>query len=342
MKIQNTKDIRAFFERCKSNMIHDTKNDFLGLKVTKDNEKSIQRKMKKAGFQEFDGPESTWPSLFLSTDDFISNPYHQNIRIEQIEDDNIRLSSETILSNQLFNLSGIIFDKDKELNDWMMLRALDKPYQATVLMIDQQVWMLDVPGEAHTMDPIARKAHGDILVFGLGIGYYIYMAMLNPQVTSITVIERSSSIIDLFNKHLLPHFPQNISLQIICGDAFDHFHKEVIERYDHVFVDIYQSSEDGYQMIEKMLMKYLPTVDKVDFWIENSCFEFLPALILLYFEAITFKEDPSHDDPFYQHMFDKIHQHFKKIDTVVYDVPTLKDMMYDRDILRTISSVIVD
>ena len=55
MKIIRTKEIDRFFNRCLHNIQNETKNEFLGMPVTKQTEKEIQRRMKKAGFLEYKG-----------------------------------------------------------------------------------------------------------------------------------------------------------------------------------------------------------------------------------------------------------------------------------------------
>lgn len=339
MKIQRTPEIDRFFRICMNNMKNESKNRFLDMRVTTNNEKYIQRQMLKAGFQEFEGPEDGWPSLFIQSKDFMLSPYNSNILLDKIENEEFRFSSELLPANRLFNVSGIIFDKNRELNDWMQLRALDQPYKAAVLWQNNDVWMLDAPSESCTIDPYAKKAHGNVLTFGLGIGYFVFMALLNPEVESVTIIEKSSSVIKMFNEYILPQFPQKDKIKIMEGDAFDFFNHKFIDPFDYVFVDIWKSGDDGFLIIEKLLQQYFPPFDKADFWIESSCFEFVPALILLYFHSIAHHKVESHQDPLYQRMLSKIAKYFDLDDSVISDVDSLKDMMYDPQILRKIISL---
>ena len=339
MKILTTPDIEAFFKRAQHNLTHETKNAFLGMKVTKANEKANQRQMKAAGFHDFNGPEETWPSLFISTQAFLKSPYHSTIRPEKIQNKDFRFTKEVLPSHELFNVASIQSDPHRELNDSMMLRALDEPYEATFLWQGKEVWMLDAPSEANTMDPYAKKAQGNVLTFGLGIGYYVFMACLNPKVSSITVIERSQSVIDLFTQSFLPQFPKHIPITILQGDAFDFFDEEYLKDYDSVFVDIWQSNEDGYKLIERLLGQYNPPYEKVDFWIESSCFEFMPALIFQVLEAQAHHRTFKHPDPFFRKIIKKIEVYFASIEETVSDVEVLKRYLYDPVILRQIAAI---
>lgn len=339
MKVTLNPEIELFFNRCMDNMMNENKNAFLGMIVTRENERKIQRKMKKAGFPEFQGPEEAWPTLFIRTSDYLKTPYHSHIRLDQIIDSEFRYSKETLPANELFSISSIHPDEHRELNDWMTLRALDKPYDAAFLWQGNEVWMLDAPSEANTNDPYAKKAKGKVLTFGLGIGYFIYMAMLNPQVKSITVIEHSPAVIAMFKKFILPQFPKRTPLTIIEGDAYDYFNKVHLETFDYVYVDIWQSNDDGFLVIEKLLEQYLPKSDKVDFWIESSCFEFLPALIFVYFRSLAHHKNSTHENHLYHRMLKKIKRYFESIDTTVSDIETLKHYMYDPETLRKITSI---
>jgi hypothetical protein len=339
MKIQLNPEIETFFQRCMNHLTNDHKNAFLGLQVNAQNQTKIRRKMKKAGFKEFQGPEETWPSLLISTDDYLKSPYNSRIRLDRIEEKGFRLSKETIRSNELFSVSAIHPDEEGELDDWMTLRALDKPYDATFLWQGDEVWMLDAPSEANTMDPYASKAKGNVLTFGLGIGYFIYMAMRNPKVKSITVIERSPAVIAMFRKYLLPQFPSDIVVTIREGDAFDYFNASYISNFDYVFVDIWQSNDDGFRLIERLLNQYLPPFETTDFWIESSCFEFMHALVFLYFNALARNETMKHEDPLYHRMLKKIAKYFESIDATVNEVSALKFYMYDSHTLRAIAAI---
>lgn len=339
MRINKNKEIVLFLKRCEKNLTNDAKNDFLFKKVTKENEKQIQQLMKKAAFAEFLSDEKSWPSLFLSTEEYLTTPYYQNVSLHDIKDDNVQFKKQTIKSNVLFNVDEIQPDPLKELNDWMKLRALDKPYEANVLMIDNQLWMLDIYSEAMTINPKAQKAHGKVLTFGLGIGYFVYMALLNKKVEKVTVIENNEKVISIFNEYLRPQFNRSEDIEIIHADALDYFNKENIDQFDYVFVDVYQSSDDGLEMMEKMLMNYNPINVEVDFWIEQSVLEILTGLLFYYFKLLSNKQAIYHDDDYYHHLLLKIDKYFSAIDSEVNDVDQLKEWMYSNEVKRKILSI---
>lgn len=334
MKIQKTPDVLAFFQRCLSNLANEHKNNFIDLYISKDNELSIQQEMVKAGFQEFN--KENWPSLFISTQAFLNSPYHKNIHLDKIKNAHFSLTHETIKANYLFNTDAIQPDTNRELNDWMILRALDEDYQALLLYQNDQAWMIDAPSESNTIDPLACKAFGEVLTFGLGIGYFVYMACLKVNVTSITVVERSIEVINMFKSDILPQIPNNYKIKIINEDAFNLFNEDYLNQFDYVFVDIWQSNHDGLKIIEQLLMQYNPPVNKIDFWIEFSCLEVLPALVFMYFYKQINKKYSHPLMREYSALFAKITKYFKTLDKEISDVDILKNYMYDIAVLRAI------
>lgn len=335
MKIKETKEIASFCDRCRSQIQQDTKNEFLGMHVTKTNEHKIQQQMKEAGFAEFAGSEDTWPSLFLSTEQWENSPYHSHVSLDLVKNEHFSYETQKTAGHELFNTDAIQKDPKRELNDWMKLRAMDKNFDAIYLYQDNRDWMLDAPSEAATNDVPAERAHGNVLTFGLGIGYFLYMALTNPRVTSVTVVENSHQVIEMFQRFLYPQFPQDKKVSIIEGDAYPLFNEEYLSPYDYVFTDIWQSSQDGLAAIEKLLMQYLPPFEKADFWIEDSCLEIMWTLIFLYFDA-RIHHHACRVNPGYQKLMHKIEHYFDALDVSIDTVEQIQFYMYDTRTIRTI------
>ena len=338
MQIKRSPAIDQFMKRCLNHMRNETKNEFLGLNIETLDHDRLRQSMGKAGFQEFKGSKTEWPSLYLSTQEYIRNPYTSHIRFDDLSQTTFKYTQETIQAHELFSVSSIVEDENRELNDWMRLRAMDEPYQATFLWQDNEVWMLDAPSEMNTIEPYAKKAKGKVLTFGLGIGFYVYMALLNDDVESVTIVERSPEVIQLFNTVLRPQFPQNKEVVIIHGDAFDYFNEDTLNQYDSVFVDIWQSNEDGLEMIERLLEQYNPPFEQVDFWIESSCMEIMHALVFMVLKGMIENKVYKNKDPMINRIVGKINHYLHQIDETVDKVNRLKELMYEPKILREMLS----
>ena len=323
-----------FIHQAKSNFITSPWNDFLDMDVQVLGERQLQQKLHELKHPEFIGDQSQWPSLYLSTKDFSSSPYHQTIQFNRVEAEGVRYQTLTIDAHRLFNLKAIQPDPNRALNDWMVLRALDEPYVSGTLTLDEDVWMLDAPSEQATIDPLAHKAHGHVLTFGLGIGYFLFMAAINPRVTSLTVIEHNPRLIDLFKTHILPQFKSLTPITIIEGEAQAFFTPHTLKKFDYTFVDVYQSSDDGLAMMNQLLEQANPAYESLDFWIESSCTHVLPALILYAFEAYINHTMIHHPNPLYQELHLKLQ---KIVDfATIREVDQLKQTMYDGRLHRAI------
>ena len=341
MKIVLTPEIEAWLNTCRDNILYDEKADFVGARVTKAGEKKLQRAMAEAGFAEFQGPESEWPSLFLSADEWESSPYHSTVSLDWIKDADYYYETRKIQGRELFNSDCIQKDPERSLNDWMKLRAMDRNFESIYLyqtakdLEEDLDWMMDAPSEAVTNDIPASKAHGNVLTFGLGIGYFVFMAMRNPEVKSITVVENSPEVIAMFRRFLEPQFPGNVPLYINEADAYEMFTEEFLSDFDYIYTDIWLSSEDGLAAIDKLLSQYNPPFEKADFWIEDSCFEIMWTLSVLYFESLAFNEpyDVSESALYYMK---KIEAYYDGIDETVDQVDRLKFLAYDTRTIREI------
>lgn len=333
MKIILNKELESFFKRCKENIANDYKNDFLGLEVDKESEKEIIKEMAKAGFAEF--KEKDKPSLFLSTEEWNKTAYHKNIKLDKIEDNHFSYEYVTLNGFELFSIDSVIKDPSRELNDYLKLRAMDQDFESILLYQDDEVWMLDAPSEAITNNRPASKAKGNVITFGLGIGYFVYMALKNPNVSSVTVVERSEEVIKMFKNYILPQFETDKEVNIICGDAFEYWNDKTLDKYDYIYADIWKSNDDGLSLINKLLEQYNPEFDKTDFWIEDSCYEILWTLIFLYFDSIAHSTKLNLADSAKPYM-KKISKYFEKMDIIVTKSDELKYYMYDTKTIREI------
>jgi predicted methyltransferase len=138
------------------------------------------------------------------------------------------------------------------------------------------------PVDLFTCDDAIDAAHGKVITFGLGLGYFAYMAAGKPCVSSVTVIEKSPDVIGLFEKYILNQFPERDKIRIVNADAFEYAeHVMPTEHFDYAFVDTWRDSSDGAPMYKRMkpLEKLSPST-KFDYWIENFLISRLRALKL--------------------------------------------------------------
>ena len=216
----------------------------------------------------------------------------------------------------------------------MKLRALDEDAETLELVNEGIEWMLDAPGEHYTNDPIALHSHDSVVTFGLGIGYYLFMALRNPAVKHVTVVERSETVINLFLELIAPLF-QDQRFTIIHGDAYDYWNPAFLESFDFVYADIWQSGDDGLFIMRDLLSQVYRDHQNTDFWIEDSCVVPLRTLVYLCYQELAFGTRQNvHPD--YEPLMNQVRRYFDHRSVSLDDPKQLQYYMYDRDCLRSI------
>ena len=206
----------------------------------------------------------------LDPAEFLDDPYYKNIKLDNISSCGWALCQKSYAPYELF-----VFDDLKKLSDGRIIPQVgffDRKFSYPCIMQDGREWMLVIPNEINTMKKPIQKAHGDVLTYGLGLGYFAYMASLKKDVTSVTVIERDKCAIELFEKHILPQFEEKEKIRVTEFDALffaaEQKNKKSAE-YDFVFADIWHDPSDGCDVY--LLLKSLERGDtEYAYWIEDT------------------------------------------------------------------------
>ena len=136
-------------------------------------------------------------------------------------------------------------------------------------------WMSVCPSEISSMREDIDAAGGRLLVLGLGLGYYPFMASLRDGVSEITVIERSPEIKGIFEKHLLPQFPRRDKIKVVLADAFDALDAAEPDSFDFCYADIWEGAADGLPLYRRLkpYEKKFPRA-RFAYWIEKQLLAF--------------------------------------------------------------------
>ncbi len=156
----------------------------------------------------------------------------------------------------------------------------DTEYRYPAVLEGGREWMLITPNEINTMrEPIAA-ACGNVLTFGLGLGYYAFMTSRKHVVERVTVVERDADVIRLFYEHILPQCEQREKIKIVEADALDYAaHRMGDGRFDHVFCDIWHDPSDGIPLYLAM-KKHEEHAPRAEFryWIEKTMRYYMDAM----------------------------------------------------------------
>ena len=220
------------------------------------------------------------PSVrILDAKRYTENPYYKNIVIPEVTDGTWELKQESYAPYRAVISGDIIFDGFAEIAP---LGFFTEKFDFPAVLENGNEWMTLTPVDLDTCDDAIDAAHGKVITFGLGLGYFAYMAAEKPCVSSVTVIEKSPDVIRLFEKYILNQFPERDKIRIVNADAFEYAeHVMPTESFDYAFVDTWRDSSDGAPMYKRMkpLEKLSPNT-KFDYWIENFLVSRLRALKL--------------------------------------------------------------
>lgn len=206
----------------------------------------------------------------LDAEEFMLDPYYRNIRIPDLRAGACELGHETLKAYEPF-----VCDDRRAFPDGASLPQIgyfQTDFRYPVLSENGRPWMSVTPCEVATVAPAAKKAHGNALTLGLGLGYFMYLASENPNVTTVTAVERNEDVISLFNAHILPQFAHKEKVRIVRGDAFE-ITPRLYEsgKYDFVFADTWHDAGDGVDMYLKFkeMEKLAPNME-FSYWIEDT------------------------------------------------------------------------
>lgn len=196
---------------------------------------------------------------------FTNNPYFKHVRPQIKKIGDYALTLDHYYKNQAFAYDDITIDDNySEISN---IGYFDHKVSFLALSYKGEIWMNISPNEINTMQPSINEAKGNVLVYGLGLGYYPFMIALKDDVKSITIIEKDKNIIDIFKKNLFQFFKNKEKINIVEADAFDYL--ESSPKYDYVFVDLWHNPIDGLPIYLKF--KECEQKDtKYFYWLENG------------------------------------------------------------------------
>lgn len=122
------------------------------------------------------------------------------------------------------------------------------------LLYDTGVIMSDLPVEMADHLEFFLKAHGTVLIGGLGLGYIATKLLENKKVKKIVVVEKSNNVIELVKPHL------DKSITIVHRDLFRYVNNPVRMKYfDTAYYDIWTGTGESTWMSHVVPLRRLST-----------------------------------------------------------------------------------
>ncbi len=202
--------------------------------------------------------------------EFEADPYYKNIKFPNVTNQNWEFKTMSFKPYEAFLAKESVLDRDGKL--FPQIAFFEEEFFYPAVLQDGREWMTVTPHEIRTTLPAVKEAKGNVLTYGLGLGYFPYMAHLKDEVESVTIVELDKKVIDLFTTYILPQFPNKEKINIVNANAFEFAEKETAKtHFDLIFADTWHDPSDGVEMYQKFKAceKYSPN-SKFMYWIEDT------------------------------------------------------------------------
>jgi spermidine synthase len=127
--------------------------------------------------------------------------------------------------------------------------------------------MSDLRYERATCAEVVERAHGDVLVAGLGLGMILHPILRKPDVRSVTVVEKYPDVVRLIS----PTLPTTDGLTIVVADIFE-WSPPLGVHYDVIWFDIWPDiSADRLPEMRALHQRFAPflKVENPGRWMES-------------------------------------------------------------------------
>ena len=276
----------------------------------------------------------------ISADSITEMPFNQKIDLTFMEQSKT-FETNTIPANTYHPVDYMRFDEMGE--PYLPLKRFDRSITLPMICDENVGWMSPELFEKTTMQEAVDHAMGNVLVVGLGIGFYPFNILMKEDVKKVTIVERNQDIISLFKKNILPQFPRKEDVEIIQGDALDLLSNDLLKTYDYTFVDIWRNEDDGVQILSSVLKCLdLSKELNVDFWIEDAILEQVKDVLKSYLLRLyggTLEKDVASMRKKSKEMatfisLEKIHQYFSDKNLKIGNKKQLIAFVNEKSILR--------
>ena len=216
-----------------------------------------------------------------------SDPYYRAVRIADAKRGRWELRNESYAPYRaVVGAEVTVMEDGREI---VPIGYFPDGFTFLAVLEDGNEWMTLTPIDMDTSREAIDAAEGDVITFGLGLGYYAFSVAEKESVRSVTVVERSEDVIALFCEHILPLCPHKEKIRIVCADAFRYAEEEMPKgHYDVAFVDTWRDVSDGLPMYLRMKKAENKNPDtRFLYWIEDFILSHLRSLV---FEEIWERE----------------------------------------------------
>lgn len=304
--------------------------DYIGKVLTPQKEKELVKILNKYNIP--------YDNLKYDVKILTENPYYRDIKLDNVYTETVRYEKNIIKKRTVMNMD---FHKPlgKYLFHYHPIGYFEKDIYMPALKEGDKVWMSPAVSEITSMGDGIKKGHGKCLTMGLGIGVLPYLWLLKDEVESVTVIEFNKDVIDLFDKYIRPQFKTHKKLEIIHGDAFQYYNEEFLKEFHYVYIDFWESTEDGLEFYTRLMEKKI-SLPHIDYWLEDSMLHDVKYIVTPYLHALytgkSIADYISSLDEISREIAKKANRYFKTRKDIIRTEEELLSIIHGKDVLKTI------
>ncbi len=211
--------------------------------------------------------------IYHDPEDFEKDPYISNIEFDGRKDD------KAALEEVQYNKYELFFYDNNEIRDPGIrvpkLAAADFGFRMPCVKFEGKEVFALTPAVINSMKPYIENAEGKVLVLGCGMGYFAYMASLNENVESVTVVENDPYVIRMFRELILPQFKDGSKITLIEEDAYSYIEKADDGQYDYCLADLWDNNSDviPYLILRKICSGFEKT--NIEYYSEKNILDYI-------------------------------------------------------------------
>jgi hypothetical protein len=198
------------------------------------------------------------------------NSYCQKIRFTDEKEKNWELTHLSYKPYEAFVRNDPLLLPDGRIIP--QIGFFDERFSFPAVLQNGREWMTITPNEMETMKEPIQEASGDVLTFGLGLGYFAFQCSEKENVRKVVVVEQDETVIHLFQRKILTHFSHPEKIELIHSEAFQFAEKNLpLRHFDLIFCDLWHDPSDGLPIYQKFKkLETLSPLSKWFYWIEKT------------------------------------------------------------------------
>ncbi|MBO5376577.1 MAG: methyltransferase [Bacilli bacterium] len=182
----------------------------------------------------------------VSRREVFSNSYLENIKCPKASKNGLMICSDRIIPNDSVS---VYEESPRDYKTFRQKRRYFYCKDTLLLPIltdlnTLNTWMTVEPFEINSFEKFIKRASGNVLLLGCGLGYVAYMLSQKSNVNSVMIIDNNQDIIDLFNERLLPQFPNKDKVSIVNTDGLAFLENADLSKFDYINLDIWRDIPD--------------------------------------------------------------------------------------------------